>query len=76
MSRSVDRFPAADARAVEAEAFGENLFVVFGERGREMLPGAGQIGELEVHEFDLVVFDHLADVGCEFCLWPWVELSG
>ncbi len=59
----VDRAPAADARAIEAEAFGENLFVVFGERGGEMLPGAGQIGELEVHEFDLVVFDHFADVG-------------
>ena len=28
-----------------------------------MLPGAGQIGELEIHEFDLVVLDHFADVG-------------
>ena len=62
----IDRFPAANARAVKAEAFGENILVVFGERGGEMLPGTGQIGELEIHEFDLVVFDHLADVGWSF----------
>jgi hypothetical protein len=31
-----------------------------------MLPGTGQIGKLEVHEFDLAVFDHLADVGWSF----------
>ncbi len=59
----VDRAPAADAGAVEAEALGENFFVILGEGGGEMLPGARQIGELEVHEFDLVVLDHFADVG-------------
>ena len=37
---------------------------------------ARQIGELEVHEFDLAVFDHFADVGSEFFLWPWIEFSG
>ena len=31
-----------------------------------MLPGAGQISELEVHQFNVVVLDHLADVGCSF----------
>src|SRR5204863_9676559 len=38
----VDRAPAADARAVEAEAIGENILVIFGEGGGEMLPGARQ----------------------------------
>ena len=66
MSERVDHFPAANARAIEAEAVGKNLFVVFGERGREMLPGAGQVGELEVDQFHVVVFDHFADVGCGF----------
>ena len=62
----VDRFPAADTGAVKAEAFGENFLVILGQGGGEMLPGTGQIGELEVHEFDLVVLDHFADVGCSF----------
>ena len=31
-----------------------------------MLPGAGQIGELEIHEFHPVVFNHFADVGWSF----------
>ena len=59
----VDRFPTANAGAIKAEAFGKNVFVIFGEGGGEMLPGAGQIGELEIHEFDLAVLDHFADVG-------------
>ena len=62
----VDHFPAANARAVEPEAVGENVLVVLGERGGEMLPGAWQIGEFEVHELYLVVFDHFADVGWSF----------
>jgi hypothetical protein len=31
-----------------------------------MLPGARQIGEFEIHEFNVVVFDHFADVGWSF----------
>jgi hypothetical protein len=62
----VDRAPAADARSVEAEALGENLLAVLSKGGGEMLPGAWQIGELKVHEFDLVVFDHFADVRSGF----------
>ena len=65
--RRVNRPPTANARAVEAEPFRENVFVVFGKRGREMLPGAGQIGELEVDQFHPVVFDQFANVGCGFC---------
>ena len=76
----IDHFPAANARAVEPKAFGENVLVVLGQRGREMLPGTGQIGKLEIHEFDLVILDYLADVGWSFFVWPWVwlrvEVSG
>ncbi len=32
----------------------------------EMLPCAGQIGEFEIHELHLVVFNHFADVGWSF----------
>jgi len=63
---SVDRLPTADARAVEPDTVRENVFVVFGERGSEMLPGTGQVGEFEVHEFHVAVFDHFADVGRGF----------
>jgi len=41
----------------------KDFFVVFGERGREMLPRAEQVRELEVDQFHVVVFDHFADVG-------------
>ena len=64
----VDHLPTADARTVKAETFGKNVLVVLGEGGGEMLPGTGQIGELEIHEFDLVVFDHFADVGWSFLI--------
>src|SRR5205085_12306676 len=59
----VDHFPTANARAIEAEAVSKNVFVIFGERGGEMLPGAGEIGELEIHEFYLAVLDHFGNVG-------------
>ena len=62
----IDDFPAANARAVETEPFRKNIVVIFGERRREMLPGAGQIGELEIDEFHVVVFDHFADIGWSF----------
>ena len=64
--RSVDHFPSADARAVEAEAIGKNFVVVLAQRSGEMLPRAKQIGELVVHKFHVVVFDHFADVGWGF----------
>ncbi len=28
-----------------------------------MLPGAGKVGELEIHEFYLAVLDHFGNVG-------------
>jgi hypothetical protein len=31
-----------------------------------MLPRAGQIGEFEIHEFHLVVFNDFGDVGWSF----------
>ena len=62
----VDGAPAANTRAVEAEAIGEYLLVVFGEGGGEMLPGTRQIGEFKIHELHVVVLDHFADVGGGF----------
>src|SRR4029077_1842192 len=64
--RGVDHAPAANARSVKPEPIGEDFFIVFGERGREMLPGAEQIRELEVDQFHVAVFDHFADVGWSF----------
>src|SRR5260370_805483 len=51
----VNYLPPPDARAVETDPIRENVFVVLGERGREMLPGSGQVGELEVHKFHVAV---------------------
>ena len=45
----VDRLKAPDGRAVEAEAFGEQLLRQLLQRDREMLPGAGKVGEPDVH---------------------------
>jgi hypothetical protein len=38
-----------------------------------MLPGAGQIGELEIDEFHVVVFDHFADIGWSFFVGHLVQ---
>ena len=43
----VDRLPAADPRAVEAEALLEELLGRAPDRDGEVLPGAGQVDELE-----------------------------
>ncbi len=64
--RGVDDFPTSNARTVEPESIGKNIFAIFAERGGEMLPRARQIGELEIHEFYLAVFNHFADVGWSF----------
>ncbi len=72
----VDRAPTANAGAIEAEAFRKNFFVILGQRGGEMLPAAGQIGELEVDQLDLAVLDHLADVGCGFFVFGHVQGFG
>src|SRR5207248_3217155 len=60
---SVDHLPTANTRAIETEAVSKNIFVIFGECGGEMLPGAGEIGELEIHEFYFAVLDHFGNVG-------------
>ena len=44
-----DRFPAADRRAVEAQAIAEGVFGQFADRQGEVLPGAEGIDELHVH---------------------------
>jgi hypothetical protein len=40
-----------------------------------MLPGAGEIGEFEIHELYVVVFDHFADVGWSFFVGHGIELE-
>jgi hypothetical protein len=52
----VDRLPAADRRAVEAEALGEDLLGQFGDRNGKMLPGPVDVAELEVDDFDVLGF--------------------
>ena len=49
--RGINHAPAADARTVKPEAVGKNFFVVFGERGGEMLPGAEQSVNLKSINF-------------------------
>src|SRR5215831_18193056 len=45
----VDRRPAAQARAVKAEALFERLFRKLVDRKRQVMPGANQIGETNVN---------------------------
>lgn len=72
--RGVDHAPAANARSVKPKAISENLLVVFGERGREMLPGAEQIREFEIDQLHVAFFDHFADVGWSFVFGHIEEL--
>jgi hypothetical protein len=46
--RVLDRLPAADRRAVEAEALVEGRLVEGSNRQRDVLPGAEQVAELEI----------------------------
>ena len=46
----VDGLEAADARAIEADALGENVGGQLADGGAEVLPGAGQIDELEIDD--------------------------
>jgi hypothetical protein len=51
----VDGLPAADARAVEAQAVLEHVFVELADRNREMLPQARKIHEPQVHGFHVAL---------------------
>ena len=58
----VDRLPAADARAVEADAVLEDVLVEHLGRDGEVLPQAGEVHEAEVDGLDLA----LAEEGQDF----------
>ena len=71
----VDRLEAANARAVESEAFLEAVDLELAERQAEMLPRAGEIDESDVDDLDafsLRALDYLARAGlasglCRYC---------
>jgi hypothetical protein len=48
----VDGLEAPDARTVEAHAVGEHVFLEPAERHAEVLPGAGEVNEAQVHHLD------------------------
>ena len=60
--RGVDRLPAADRRAVEAESFLEHFLGQLTGRNREVLPESQQVEELQVRGLDLVVLRELEHV--------------
>ncbi len=54
--RSFNALPAPDARAVEAEAFLENLFGQLPNRTTEMLPGPEGIDKLDIDHLGPALF--------------------
>ena len=50
----VDRLPAADAGAVEAQAVFEHVFVELVDGDREVLPQAGKIHEPQIDRLDVL----------------------
>ena len=57
----VDRLPAADAGAVEAEAFFEDFFFELLDGDREVLPDAGEVHEPHVDGLDVALATHRQD---------------
>src|SRR5260370_33719740 len=60
----VDRRPAANGRAVHAEAFFEGILGQLVDRIRNVLPQAWQVGEAEVKDFGSVFLRKLQDSFC------------
>ena len=58
----VDRLPAGDRRAVEHEAFVQEILVHLIGHDRDVLQLAARIGETDVDVFDVLVLDRLQDV--------------
>ena len=56
--RGFDAFPAADAGAVKAEAFFEDVEGQFANGTTEVLPGAKRIDKLDVHHFGPGLLGH------------------
>jgi hypothetical protein len=57
-----DLLKATNRGAVEAKALLERLLLETVDRQRDVLPGAGEVGELEVHHPDPVLARHLEHV--------------
>ena len=57
----VDRLPAADAGAVEAEAVLEHVLVELVDGDREVLPEAGKVHEPQVDRLDVPLATHRQD---------------
>jgi hypothetical protein len=53
--RLADVLEAADGGAVEAHAGGQQVLLELARGDREVLPGPGEVGELEVHQGDAVL---------------------
>jgi hypothetical protein len=60
--RLVDLLEAADRRAVEADPVAERVLVEARERHSHVLPGARQVGELEVHQVRVVALGKVEHV--------------
>ena len=54
----VDPLPAAEARAVEAEAVAEGILLELADRDREVLPGAEKVGKPQIDRLDLLLTAH------------------
>ena len=54
----VDALPAAEARAVEAEAVAERILLELPDRDREMLPGTEEVGKPQINRLDLLLSAH------------------
>ena len=57
----VDRLPAADAGAVEAEAVFEHFFIELRDGDGEVLPDAGEVHEAHVDRLDVALATHRQD---------------
>ena len=66
--RLVDAHPAADRRAVEAEAVLERVLVPVFDREGTVLPGAEHVDELQVDHLGVVLLGKFEEVvGCHRC---------
>ena len=59
----VDRLEAADRGAVEPDAVGEDVLVDVRDALGGVLPGAEEIDEAEIENFDSGLFGHVHDIG-------------
>jgi hypothetical protein len=53
----VNRSPTTDAGAVKAQAIRKDVLAIFIEGGRKVLPSPEKVGELEINQFNSLIFD-------------------